>query len=118
MYGKRGESDQADLRWQTALRGSLEGFDLVHPAGQWVPSRTNLGHHLQVVDSKRLKSPTHTSDRTGAISQDEAKRVLALSDLEHAKTAVLNSLTSASGQRTYDHAISEFVSWYCLIASS
>jgi hypothetical protein len=29
-----------------------------------------------------------------------AKRVLALPDLEHAKIAVLNSLTSASGQRT------------------
>jgi len=28
------------------------------------------------------------------------KRVLALPDLEHAKTAVLNSLSSASGQRT------------------
>jgi hypothetical protein len=41
------------------------------------------------------------------------KRVLALPDLEHAKTAVLNSLTSASGQRTYDHAIREFVAWYC-----
>ncbi len=41
------------------------------------------------------------------------KRVLALPDLEQAKTAVLNSLTSASGQRTYDHAISEFVAWYC-----
>src|SRR6516164_32212 len=39
------------------------------------------------------------------------KRVLALPDLEHAKTAVLNSLTSASGQRTYDHAIREFVAW-------
>jgi len=41
------------------------------------------------------------------------KRVLALPDLEHAKTAVLNSPTSASGQRTYDHAIREFVGWYC-----
>ena len=41
------------------------------------------------------------------------KRVLALPDLEHAKTAVLNSLTSASRQRTYDHAIGEFVAWYC-----
>ena len=41
------------------------------------------------------------------------KRVLALPDLEHAKTAVLNSLTSASGQRTYEHAIREFVTWYC-----
>ena len=27
-----------------------------------------------------------------------------------AKTAVLNSLSSSSGQRTYDHAIREFVS--------
>ena len=42
-----------------------------------------------------------------------AKRLLALPDLEHAKIAVLNSLTSASGQRTYEHAIREFVAWYC-----
>jgi integrase len=41
------------------------------------------------------------------------KRVLALPDLERAKTAVLNTLTSTSGQRTYDHAIREFVAWYC-----
>ena len=41
------------------------------------------------------------------------KRVLALPDLEQAKTAVLNTLTSASGKRTYDHAITEFVAWYC-----
>ena len=41
------------------------------------------------------------------------KRVLPLPDLEQAKSAVLNSLTSTSGQRTYDHAITEFVAWYC-----
>lgn len=41
------------------------------------------------------------------------KRVLALPDLEQAKSAVLSSLTSTSGQRTYDHAIREFVTWYC-----
>lgn len=41
------------------------------------------------------------------------RRVLALPDLEHAKAAVLNSLTSISGQRTYDQAITEFVTWYC-----
>jgi site-specific recombinase XerD len=43
----------------------------------------------------------------------QPKRVLALPDLEHAKAAVLNSLTSSSGLRTYDHAIREFVVWYC-----
>ena len=41
------------------------------------------------------------------------KRVLALPDLEQAKTAVLNSLASASGQRKNEHAIREFVSWLC-----
>ena len=41
------------------------------------------------------------------------KRVLALPDLEQSKSAVLNSLTSKSGQRTYNHAIDEFVGWYC-----
>ena len=40
------------------------------------------------------------------------KRVLALPDLEQSKTAVLNSVTSRSGQRSYDHAITDFVEWY------
>ena len=41
------------------------------------------------------------------------KRILALPDLEQAKSAVLNTLTNKSGQRRYDHAITEFVEWYC-----
>jgi integrase len=41
------------------------------------------------------------------------QRVLALPDLEQSKAAVLNSLTSKSGQRTYDRAITDFVAWYC-----
>jgi hypothetical protein len=41
------------------------------------------------------------------------KRVLALPDLEQTKSAVINSLTSKSGQRTYEHVITEFVDLYC-----
>src|SRR5712692_3672705 len=41
------------------------------------------------------------------------KRVLALPDLEQSKAAVLNTLTSKSGQRSYDRAITDFVDWYC-----
>ena len=41
------------------------------------------------------------------------KRVLALPDLEQTKSAVLSTVTSKSGQRSYDHAINEFVDWYC-----
>jgi hypothetical protein len=35
------------------------------------------------------------------------KHILALPDLEQSKAAVLNSLTSKSGQRTYDRAITD-----------
>ena len=41
------------------------------------------------------------------------KCVLALPDLEQSKSAVLNSLTSKSGQRSYDRAITDFVARYC-----
>ena len=41
------------------------------------------------------------------------KHVLKLRDLEQSRSAVLNSLTSRSSQRTYDHAIREFIEWYC-----
>jgi hypothetical protein len=37
------------------------------------------------------------------------KSVLRLPDLEHAKAAVLNSLTSLNAQRGYRHVIDEFV---------
>ena len=41
------------------------------------------------------------------------KRVLRLPDLALAKAAVLNTLTAESAQRSYEHAITEFVDWYC-----
>jgi integrase len=41
------------------------------------------------------------------------KTVLKLPDLEQSKSAVLNSLTSMSSQRSYDHAIRDFIEWYC-----
>ena len=41
------------------------------------------------------------------------KTVLRLSDLDQAKSAVLNSLSSVDAQRGHRHAIKEFVEWYC-----
>ena len=41
------------------------------------------------------------------------RTVLRLPDLEQSKSAVLNSLPSQSSQRSYDHAIREFIEWYC-----
>jgi len=42
-----------------------------------------------------------------------AKTVLRLPDLDQAKAAVLNSLSSRDAQRGYRHAIDEFIEWYC-----
>ena len=41
------------------------------------------------------------------------KTVLRLPDLDQAKSAVLNSLSSQDAQRGYRHAMKEFIEWYC-----
>jgi site-specific recombinase XerD len=45
--------------------------------------------------------------------RSSSRTILRLPDLEHAKAAVLNSLTSPDAKRGYRHAIDEFVDWYC-----
>lgn len=47
------------------------------------------------------------------VNRKKPKTVLRLPDLEYAKAAVLNSLTSLDAQRGYRHAIDKFVEWYC-----
>lgn len=42
-----------------------------------------------------------------------SKTKLRLPDLDRAKAAVLNSLGSPESQRGYQHAIDEFIGWYC-----
>ena len=55
--------------------------------------------------------------QTAEMAKNKRKRnpktVLRLPDLEQSKSAVLASLTSPSSQRSYDHAIREFIDWYC-----
>ena len=41
------------------------------------------------------------------------KTKLALPDLDHSKSAVLDSLRSPESKRGYRHAIDEFIQWYC-----
>jgi site-specific recombinase XerD len=41
------------------------------------------------------------------------KNVLKLPDLDYSKSAVLNSLPSLNSRRSYDHAICDFIEWYC-----
>jgi hypothetical protein len=41
------------------------------------------------------------------------KIVLKLPDLDHAKSAVLNSLSSPHSRRNYKFAMEQFIPWYC-----
>jgi hypothetical protein len=45
------------------------------------------------------------------------KRTLRLPDLDHAKTAVLNTLNSPDSQRSYRFAIDDFIAWHSANAS-
>lgn len=51
----------------------------------------------------------HASRKARAVP----KTVLRLPDLDQAKSAVLNGLSSQDAQRGYRHAIDEFIEWYC-----
>ena len=50
---------------------------------------------------------------TKKVKKRNPKTILKLPDLEHSKSAVLNSLSSMSSRRSYDHAIRDFIDWYC-----
>ena len=39
--------------------------------------------------------------------------VLRLPDLDHAKTSLLNSLSSPRSRRNYKFAMEQFIDWYC-----
>ena len=41
------------------------------------------------------------------------KSLLKLPDLDYSKSAVLNSLPSLNSRRSYEHAIRDFIEWYC-----
>ena len=54
---------------------------------------------------------TTTTNAKGKKSRPRTK--LGIPDLEHSKAAVLRSLGSPDSVRGYQHAIDEFVAWYC-----
>jgi hypothetical protein len=54
---------------------------------------------------------TPTGDLKGKKRRPKIKH--GIPDLEHSKSAVLRSLGSTDSRRGYQHAIDEFVAWYC-----
>jgi len=54
-----------------------------------------------------------TSTSGSKRKKNRSKIKLGIPDLEHSKAAVLRSLASPDSRRDYQHAIDEFVAWYC-----
>jgi hypothetical protein len=52
-------------------------------------------------------------DKHSHAKKSSAKHSLSLTDLDPARSAVLNSLPSKESQQGYRHAIDEFITWYC-----
>ena len=53
----------------------------------------------------------HGKGKSSRAKRPKAK--LGLPDLDHSKSAVLDSLRSPESKRDYRHAIDEFIQWYC-----
>jgi hypothetical protein len=49
--------------------------------------------------------------KSGNLKRPKTK--LGLPDLDHSKSAVLNSLRSPESKRGYRHSIDEFIQWHC-----
>jgi len=45
--------------------------------------------------------------------RNDRSRVLTLPELDQSKTSVLNTLGSLQSRRSYQHAMEEFIAWYC-----
>ncbi len=52
-------------------------------------------------------------DKTNRGKPKRPKTRLGLPDLDHSRSAVLDSLRSRESKRGYRHAIDEFIQWYC-----
>jgi len=63
----------------------------------------------RTLEARRACPVVETAGMASKKRKLSPKTVLKLPDLEQSKSAVLNSLTSRSSQRSYDHAIREFI---------
>src|SRR5947209_16647775 len=51
--------------------------------------------------------------KTGKQARQNPRAKLGLPDLDHSRSAVLESLRSPESKRGYRHALDEFIEWYC-----
>src|SRR5438552_16160723 len=86
----------------------------------WEPKKNAVPSpcHSSVHASRAYRIPTAAALQAVVMGQPRVKpnsrrRALRLPDLDHCKTAVLNSLGSPASRRVYEYAIDQFIAWYC-----
>src|SRR5439155_509477 len=88
------------------------------PKKNAVPSPCDSSLHA----SRAYRIPTAAALEAVVMGKPRVKpnyrrRVLRLPDLDHCKTAVLNSLGSPASRRVYEYAIDQFIAWNCSVWS-
>ena len=84
-----------------------------------VPFSTATGVHVSYVQRQPpvWRSPVILCCGMEAASMgkkpSKRRAALRLRDLDHSKSAILNSLGSPASRRAYEFAIDEFIAWYC-----
>jgi hypothetical protein len=81
--------------------------------GIWQVRRIGTDKRLRALEVPCAFPKVQTAGMANKKRKRTPKTVLKLPDLEQSKSAVLNSLTCPSSQRSYDRAIREFIDWYC-----
>jgi len=61
----------------------------------------------------RLEDCCHHGKEVERKTEENPKRVLRLTDLDHSKRTVLDSLGSPDSARAYAFAMNDFIAWYC-----
>lgn len=69
--------------------------------------------HWSIYRLSARRPSTMTRKNKGTKLRQTPKAVFKLPDLDQAKSAVLNSLSSTDAQRGCRHAMDEFIEWYC-----
>jgi hypothetical protein len=72
--------------------------------------RFELASRAKLTVFRRLR---HGVMRKPRVKPKYRRRMLRLPDLDHCKSAVLNSLGSPGSRRLYEYAIDQFIIWYC-----
>jgi hypothetical protein len=77
------------------------------------PLRAVIGSYFRLLEEVLMATLTLEQKAAKQANPNRPKTKLGLPDLEHSRSAVVESLRSPESKRGYRHALDEFIEWYC-----